>query len=123
VAQDDSEEEPVVLMVTTSEEDFGRENWFLDTGCSNHMTGHKEWLSNIDTSRSNKIKLADDNMIRAEGVGNVVIKKDGKETMVIEDVLYVPGIKYNLLSVGQLVQKGFSISMKEEVLKVYDARK
>ena len=123
MAQDDSEEEPVVLMVTTSEEDFGRENWFLDTGCSNHMTGHKEWLSNIDTSRSNKIKLADDNMIRAEGVGNVVIKKDGKETMVIEDVLYVPGIKYNLLSVGQLVQKGFSISMKEEVLKVYDARK
>ncbi|XP_027911624.1 uncharacterized protein LOC114170345 [Vigna unguiculata] len=110
-------------MVTTSEEDFGRENWFLDTRCSNHMTGHKEWLSNIDTSRSNKIKLADDNMIRAEGVGNVVIKKDGKETMVIEDVLYVPGIKYNLLSVGQLVQKGFSISMKEEVLKVYDARK
>jgi len=53
------------------------------------MTGHKEWLSNIDTSRSSKIKLADDNVIKAEGVGNVVIKKDGKETMVIEDVLYV----------------------------------
>jgi len=123
VAQDDSEEEPVVLMVTTSEEEFGCENWFLDTGCSNHMTGHKEWLSNIDISRSNKIKLTDDNVIKAEGVGNVVIKKDEKETMVIEDVLYVPGMKCNLLSVGQLVQKGFSVSMKEEVLKVYDARK
>jgi len=22
-----------MLMVTTSEEEFGRENWFLDTGC------------------------------------------------------------------------------------------
>ena len=103
MAQDDSEEEPVVLMVTTSEEEFGRENWFLDTGCSNHMTGHKEWLSNIDTNSSSKIKLANDNVIKAEGVGNVVIKKDGKKTMVIEDVLYVPGMKCNPLSVGQLV--------------------
>jgi len=43
--------------------------------------------------------------------------------MVIEDVLYVPRMKCNLLSVGQLVQKEFSVFMKEEVLKVYDARK
>jgi len=78
VAQNDSEEKPVVLMVTTSEEEFGRENWFPDTGCSNHMTGHKEWISNIDTTKSSIIKLADDNMIKAERVGNMVIKKDDK---------------------------------------------
>jgi len=38
-SQDDSYEELVVLMVTSSEEGFITENWFLNIGCSNHMTG------------------------------------------------------------------------------------
>jgi len=76
------------------------------------MTGHGEWMSNIETSKSSKIILADDNVIDAAGIGDVVIRKDGKEIIVIENVFYVPGMKCNLLSVGQLVQKGFSVSMK-----------
>lgn len=69
-------------------------------------------MSNIETSKSSKIILADDNVIDAAGIGDVVIRKDGKEIIVIENVFYVPGMKCNLLSVGQLVQKGFSVSMK-----------
>jgi len=42
--------------------------------------------------------------------------------VVIENVLYVPGMKCDLLSVGQLVEKGFSVSMKDDFLKVYDSK-
>jgi len=27
------------------------EYWYLDSGCSNHMTSHKEWLINFDSSK------------------------------------------------------------------------
>ena len=38
----------------------------------------------------------------------------------IRDVFYVPGMKCNLLSVGQLVEKGFSVVMKDGVFKLFD---
>lgn len=38
----------------------------------------------------------------------------------IRDVWYVPGIKSNMMSVGQLIEKYFSIIMKDNLLKLYD---
>ena len=40
----------------------------------------------------------------------------------IKDVLYVSGMKCDLLSVGQLVEKGFSIVMKDGVLKLLETK-
>lgn len=38
-------------------------------------------------------------------------------------MLYVPGMKCNLLSIDKLVEKGFSVTMGEGMLKVYDLEK
>lgn len=96
-----------MLMVTTCEGGTSEEEWYLDTGCSNHMTGHREWLVNLDLSKKTKIRLDDEKSLNAEGMENVVIHtKDGK-TAIIENVFYVPNMKCNLLSVGQLLEKGF----------------
>jgi len=62
-------------------------------------------------------------VIKVAGVCDIVIKKDGKDITIIENVLYVPGMKCNLLSVGQLLEKGFSVIMQKNMLKVYDARR
>ena len=63
-----------MLMVTTADETCTIDEWYLDTGCSTHMTGHKEWLVNFDSSKKNRIKFADGRAMLAEGVGNVMIK-------------------------------------------------
>ena len=63
-----------MLMVTTADEMCTIDEWYLDTGCSTHMTGHKEWLVNFDASKKNRIKFADGRAMLAEGVGNVMIK-------------------------------------------------
>lgn len=44
---------------------------------------------------------------------------DGRE-IIIDDVLYVPGLKTNLTSLGQLVHKGFAMEMKENGLSIFD---
>ena len=60
-------------MVTNFAEETHTKSWFLDARCSNHMTGHKEWLVNFDSSKKSKVKFADDSTLRVEGVGDVVI--------------------------------------------------
>ena len=59
--------------------------------------------------------------MHAEGVGNIVIRRSNVSYAISEDVLYVPGMKCNLSRVGQLIEKGFSVTMKNEVLDLFDA--
>ena len=70
------------------------------------MTGRKEWFISLDDSSKSKVRFADDSSLIVEGIGRVAFRDtNGKET-IIEEVLYVPGLKTNLLSLGQLLQKG-----------------
>ena len=107
-------------MVTNKTTPDDKGQWYLDIGCSTHMTGHKDWFVCLDERMKSKVRFADDSTMLAEGIGNVLIqRKDGRETC-IEDVLYVPGISSNLLSLGQLLQKGFKITMEDMMMLVYD---
>ncbi|XP_019427142.1 PREDICTED: uncharacterized protein LOC109335462 [Lupinus angustifolius] len=48
-------------------------------------------------------------------------RKDDNKAM-IKDVLYVPSMKSNIISIGQLLENGFSMSPHQENLEVYDSR-
>ena len=59
MAQDeDADSDKVLLMATTNSEEDSVNLWYLDTGCSNHMTRHKEWFVNIDDKVKSNIKFA-----------------------------------------------------------------
>ncbi|XP_058783225.1 uncharacterized protein LOC131657891 [Vicia villosa] len=89
--------------------------WLLDLGCLNHMTGQKVWLANFDESKKSKEKLVDNSSLQAEGTGNIVFHMINGRKNMIKDMFYVPCMKSNLLSVGQLVEKGLSVFMKDGV--------
>ena len=67
--------------------------WFLNSCCSNHMTGRKEWLADFDESKKRKVKLTGNSSLQAEGTGKIVFQMNNKGKVIIKDVLYVPGIK------------------------------
>jgi len=124
LAQDDtSDSEAVMLMARISCEDAADTAWYLDSGCSTHMTGRKEWFVKMNEAANGRIKFADNRSLVAEGSGRVVLRgNDGRE-VVIEEVLYVPGLKTNLISLGQLLQKGFVVTMKNNCLSIFDQNK
>lgn len=96
--------------------------WYLDTGCSNHMTGNRKWLLDLETSVKGTVRFAHDSVIKAEGSGKVLItRKDGR-LVFIHNVLYVPTMKSNLLSLGQLHEKGFTMKMQQGHIEVFDER-
>ena len=121
MAQDgDSDSDPVLLMVTIGGGDLHSEAWYLDTTCSNHMTGHKDWSTDLYASKKTQIKLADSRALTVEGMGNIVIRRKDGKTALIENVLIVPRMKCNLMSVDQLIEKGFSVIVKHDYLEFYD---
>jgi len=115
----DSEDDVLLLMMNDIKGFGGSEIWYLDSGCSNHMTSHREWLIHFDKSRKSQIRFDDNKIIQAKGTGDILIRrKDGNQAM-IKDVLYVPATKSNLISIGQLIEKGFSMNLHQGILELY----
>ncbi|XP_058762537.1 uncharacterized protein LOC131635917 [Vicia villosa] len=123
VRQDsDDSEGGMVVMDAVADNHVESKMWFLDSGCSNHMTGQKVWLVDFDESKKSKVKLADNSSLQAKGIGNIVFQMSNGAKAMIKDVLYVLGMKCNLLSVGQLVERGFSVVMKGGVCKLFNTQ-
>ena len=47
------------------------EIWFLDSGCSNHMSGNREWFSSLDDQFRRTVKLGNNYKMMVMGKGNV----------------------------------------------------
>lgn len=51
--------------------------WFLDSGCSNHMTGRKHWFTQLDDSFNCNVKLGNGMKLEVLGKGTIKVKIDG----------------------------------------------
>lgn len=85
--------------------------WFVDSGCSNHMCGESNMFSSLDTTFTHNVKLGNNHKLTVGGKGVVKITLNGV-SYVINDVYYVPELKNNLLSVGQLQERGLDVLFK-----------
>ncbi|CAL2278968.1 unnamed protein product [Prunus armeniaca] len=94
-------------------------SWYIDSGCSNHMTGDEGLLVNIQRNLSSKVKMGTGEVVPVAGKGTLVIKtKLGKKH--IHEVMLVPGLEENLLSVGQMMEHGYHLVFGGNVVSVYD---
>ncbi|KAI3697946.1 hypothetical protein L6452_31052 [Arctium lappa] len=81
--------------------------WYLDSGCSKHMTGHKALLSNYTKKFSGNVRFGNDQFSPILGYGDVVHDK-----VTITKVSYVEGLGHNLFSIGQFCDKGLQVNFK-----------
>eukprot|EP00253_Pinus_taeda_P005829 PITA_05829 len=96
------------------------QNQAKDSGCSNHMSGHIEMFCNLDESVKSEVALGIDSKVFAMGKGRVNILTKKGEKKCISDVYFVPGLKHNLISTGQLMQKGYNAFFKNDVCTILD---
>lgn len=107
-------------MAYTSEEKVSTNLWYLDTGCSNHMCGQKEAFSELDETLQDTVRFGDNSVVSAMGKGKVQVLTKNNFIHTIGDVFYVPALKTNLLSVGQLQEKGYELNIKGGVCRIRD---
>lgn len=93
----------------------------MDSGCSTHMRGRKDWFVKINRAMKNKVKFMDDTTLMVDDISDILIMgRDGGHYF-IKDVLYILGIKCNLISIDQLLEKSYKIPMENKGLRVLDA--
>jgi hypothetical protein len=77
--------------------------WYIDSGASSHMTRIREHFYDLrDNEVRIEISLGDERVVRVIGVGTVAFQRDGMPPISFTDVLYVPRMKKNLISVSTL---------------------
>ncbi len=78
-----------------------KDAWFIDYEASQHLTFQKEVFSTFEEfSLNHKVYLGDDNMFDVCGKGNIVFNLPNEISKCIGNVLYVPKLKNNLLSIN-----------------------
>lgn len=80
--------------------------WYVDSGASNHMTPFSERLQNIRPSNVDCITSANDAKMKVKHIGDSSLKIENNKEIVINDILHIPDIAVNLLSVNKIVEKG-----------------
>ncbi|KAJ0795822.1 putative RNA-directed DNA polymerase [Helianthus annuus] len=108
-----------MFMIFNVEEIPKNNCWYLDSGCSNHMTGDKSLFITLNESERREVRTGDDKKLEVLGSGDAAISIKGTEKRV-PNVFYVEGLKHNLLSVGQLVQKGYEVKFSNRECRIKD---
>ncbi|GFQ07628.1 retrovirus-related pol polyprotein from transposon tnt 1-94 [Phtheirospermum japonicum] len=90
--------------------------WYFDSGCSKHMTGSEDLLSNIVKFQGGKVKYGGGENGQIIGRGTLHVPGIAK----LENVLLVEGLTVNLISISQLCDGGFNVKFTREKCEVYD---
>ncbi|CAI7897284.1 unnamed protein product [Closterium sp. NIES-53] len=84
--------------------------WVLDTGAAWTMTPRKELLDDVRAAPINEVCSASGHALKVAGAGRAAFKGADGKPVVLHDVLLVPDLKANLISLRQLAKAGVSTS-------------
>lgn len=96
--------------------------WFLDFGCSNHITHDKRVFSQLDESSNSQVELGDSKQVKIIGKAVIAVHTQEGEEKHIHGVHYSSNITQNLLSVGQMIQKGYRLVFDDDHYQVINKR-
>ncbi|PKU61342.1 Retrovirus-related Pol polyprotein from transposon TNT 1-94 [Dendrobium catenatum] len=83
------------------------------------MTGNRILFVTLDNLIQSELRTGDDNKLFVEGKCDILVQTRKGEKK-ISDVLYIPNLKHNLLSVGQLNQKGYVLTFFFDTCTIKD---
>ncbi|GKA35801.1 retrovirus-related pol polyprotein from transposon TNT 1-94 [Tanacetum coccineum] len=89
--------------------------WYLDSGCSKHMTGDRSQLTNFISKFLGTVKFGNDQVAKIMGYGDYQI---GNVTIL--RVYYVEGLGHNLFSVGQFCDSNLEVAFRQHTCFIHN---
>ena len=80
--------------------------WFLDSGATSHLTANRDWIKDFRSESDHEVGIANGTKLASTGSGVVSIPLTTGYTMDAQDVVHVPNLTLNLLSVHKMVKQG-----------------
>ncbi|GJS53818.1 hypothetical protein Tco_0627180 [Tanacetum coccineum] len=82
--------------------------WYLDSGCSKHMTGNRSQLMNFVSNFLGTVRFRNDQIARIMGYGDYQLGN-----VIISRVYYFEGLGHNLFSVGQFCDADLEVAFQK----------
>lgn len=98
--------------------------FILDSGASSHMCNDRSLFMEFNDKKAT-VCLPDDRKMDCEGIGKLAVNLNvgGKSRKVsVEDVLYAPKMKVNLISVAKLNDRGLSVIFKGGKALIFNSK-
>ena len=118
---------PNVLYTSFMAKEANKNDWYVDSGASSHMTMNKNWLEDYEQlDHEQQVTAANNTKLTIKGKGNIKIDvsvNNAKREVKILNVLYVPEICANLLSVSQMTNNGNTVSFDNVQCKIFNKNK
>ena len=104
----------------------GKSDWIIDSGATQDMTFEKDALVDyVEFKQPSIVNLGDNHLILAYGKGTYRIKAvvdDHIQNISLRDVLYLPDLDKNLLSVRAMIKLGAVVSFEDDIAKFHETR-
>ena len=112
-SSDSSSPSSEAFCTTSGQQDFVDE-WFADSGATEHMTDNRQWFQSFQSidNLTWSVSVADDHKLYIRGVGDIIVQAKVNDTITplkLKNVLYVPKLRRNLISMSRLTEKRVAI--------------
>ena len=105
-----------------SKDDKEYKVFIVDSGATDHLVRSKDWFETFSkSSDTREVRLGSSDRLPVRGSGNArltVTAVGGIVDFELKNVLYVPGLRKNLLSISKLTANGFVIKFARNVLTI-----
>lgn len=111
-----------VAAFSASPQTMNPDLWYVDSGASMHMTNRCDWMYDVTSPPIPTITVASKTPLPVESMGKVNLLLNGnKESKIqVRQVLYIPKLAANLLSVSAMVKNGCNVNFRDEGCDIYD---
>ncbi|GJV47225.1 hypothetical protein Tco_1437437 [Tanacetum coccineum] len=89
--------------------------WYLDSGCSKHMTRNRSQLMNFVSKFLGTVRFGNDQIARIMGYGDYQLGN-----VIILRVYYVEGLGHNMFSVGQFCDADLEVAFRKNTCFIHN---
>ncbi|PHU01485.1 hypothetical protein BC332_31272 [Capsicum chinense] len=92
--------------------------WWMDSGATRHVCANKELFSSFSPAHEEEmIYMANSATAKVEGTGKICLKMTSSKLLTLKNVLYVPELRRNLISISLLDKNGFKcVTVSEKIV-------
>jgi hypothetical protein len=93
-------------------------SWVLDSAYTFHICSHRDWFSDYVQSHAGEVVIGDGSTCEIIGISSIYIQVHDVSIKKLIDVLFVPKLKINIISLSTLEAMRFNFAAIDDVLKV-----
>ncbi|GJW85083.1 hypothetical protein Tco_0158228 [Tanacetum coccineum] len=90
----------------------------MDSGGSYHMTHRRDFLYDFKVVDGGSVRLGDNRTCTIKRTGKVKIQLHNGSRFILEDVMYVPGLRRSFISLGTFEKEGYTVKMQMGRIKI-----